>query len=338
MISSKPSERGVLDHDILIDVQGRVFVAIGNMHPPNGVIAYLKYVPSPTPTIWRRKGTWLRRVLKSYGVKNIFKVAEYLPKITYDPILGVSVPFIPWGSVKEWLKPEERLQELMRRAENLFEVKAVEAAMRISNSTGVSITSLGVTGSFLLGAQNPKYSDLNLVIYGCKEALDVAYSKELGLDPIPRERYAERIRKQSLTYSLPESVLRELNPPYKYGAIGSTLVGLSFVSKRRVRYGSVTYRSAGIVKAKLYVEGGSCSSLQYPSIARVDEVIDIEGSRSGYQIKAVLSYEGIFNWALFRGGCVRVKGIEVVRSPCGDALILVGGREEPGYVIPCRTS
>ena len=335
MINSKPSDRGVLDHDVLVDKYGRVYVAVGNAHPPNGIIAYLKYVPSLKPTIWRRRKTWLRRVLRRYGVRNVSKVTKNFSRDIYDFVLGASVPFIKWSEVEEWLKPEERLQELVRKASKPLEIKAVEAALRLSDSAEIGIGSLGVTGSLLLGAQNPTYSDINLVIYGCKEALDIAYCRELKLDPMPKEKYFERIHNQSITYGLPENILKQVNPPHKFKAIGDIPVGFTFVSRRRVRYGSIVYRYLGGVRAELYVEGGECSSLQYPSITSVGEVYSVEGPRIEYAVHAVISYEGLFNWVLFRGGCLKVKGVALARYPYNDSVVLVGGKEEPGYVIPC---
>ncbi len=335
MINSKPTDRGVLDHDVLVDRNGKIYVAVGNMHPPNGVIAYLKYIPSSSPTIWKRKGTWLKRVLRRYGVKSVSKVTKKLLGGIYDPVLGTSVPFIRWSEISEWLRPEEKLQRLIRKANDLLEIKAIDAALRISDSVGISLQNLGITGSLLLGAQNPRYSDLNLVVYGCKEALDIAYCEDLGLDPMSKEKYVERIHSQSITYGLPESILKGLNPPHKLRSISGTPVGFTFVSKEKVRYGDIVYRSLGSVKAKLYVESGACRSLQYPSITNVTEVLNIEGLRNGYKIKAIISYEGLFNWTLFKGGCINVSGVALVRYPYQDYAILVGGEENPGYVIPC---
>ena len=337
MINSKPTDRMVLDHDALVDRKGRVYVAVGNMHPPNGIIAYLKYIPSQTPTIWKRKGTWLKRVLRKYGAKSVSKVTKELLGEVFDPVLGTSVPFIRWVEVSEWLRPEEKLQAIIKEATDSLEVKAVDVALRISDSTGINLQDLGVTGSLLLGSHNPQYSDINLVVYGCKEALDIAYCEDLGLEPMPREKYVERIHNQSLTYGLPESILKDLNPPHKLRSVSGTPVGMTFVSKERIRYGSIVYRNIGSVKAKMYVEGGSCHSLQYPSITGSIKVIHVEGRgiRNNHEIKAIISYEGLFNWILFKGGCVRVKGVTLIRYPFEDYVILVGGKEDPGYVIPC---
>ena len=35
-----------LDHDIVVDRYGRVYVVLGNYHPHGMVYAYLKYVPA----------------------------------------------------------------------------------------------------------------------------------------------------------------------------------------------------------------------------------------------------------------------------------------------------
>ena len=334
MICSKPSDRPVLDHDIVIGKNEEVYVVVGNLHPPNGIIAYLKYVACEEPTLWKRKGIWLKRILKKYGAKNMYITAKKSSKIRYDPVLGTEVPFVSWAEIKEWLRPESRLQQLLHSLNDPLEAVTLMAAERISISSGVKMNRIGVTGSILLGAHNPKRSDVNLVIYGCEEALEVVSGGYLSLDKLPASIMDKRLRNQSMITGLPIDILKVINPPYRFRAIDKIPVGIIFVNPTASRYGQAVYKPIGKVEAIVYVEGGSCSSLFYPAKAPVMECLNVKGPILCSSLKEIICYEGIYNWLLFKGGYMEVKGIAEVRYPGEDIVIVVGGKEVPGYIIP----
>ncbi len=341
MINSEPPDRHVLDHDLLVDFKGRVYVVVGNSHPPDGFIAYLKYIPTRTPTLWRWRGVWLKRVLKDYGVRNVVEVSEAHYKMRYDPALNSEVPFLRRGEVTEWLRPEDAMKRLLSKPEDVLEAKALDAVLRISKNAGLSPSSIGVGGSILLRSHNPCFSDINLTVYGCRETLNVALAEDIGLDPMPKHILARRIFNKSRIHSLPPDIVRELIPSYRKVAIGNTPVGITFVDSIPRRYGEEVLKPITRVKCTAHVEGMGCRSLFYPSrtkisecvFNRLDSLVDEEFRPD--EVSEVVSYEGLFNYILFRGGCVRIEGILERRYPDGDIIILVGGKEHPGYVIPC---
>lgn len=338
MISSKPSDRSFLDHDIVEDDGGRIYVVVGNSHPPNGLIAYLKYVPVYKPTLWRGRNVWYERALKYYGVRNVREVMKKYGKLTYDPSLHTHVPFIELSSVSVWYRPEEGLRRIMHEANDSLEIYALEAIDRIRSVTSIPTCSLGIGGSILLGIHNVKHSDINIVVYGCKEATEIVYSRTAGLDPLPENIIRKRLCNQSMQFNIPLSELSKINPPYKMRSIKGRPVGLTFVSRQVKRYCEKILVPKAPIEAVLEVVGGDCRSLQYPSITEVIKVKKVfQGSRvlkNIGNVKFVISYESLFNYVLFKGGDVRVKGILEEVYPGGENIILVGGFEEPGYVLP----
>lgn len=64
------------DHDIVEDVNNRFLVVVGNLHPPNRLIAYLKYIKTYEETIWKHGNTYYERVLKTYGVKSLTNTSQ----------------------------------------------------------------------------------------------------------------------------------------------------------------------------------------------------------------------------------------------------------------------
>jgi len=348
MISSKPADRPVLDHDQVEDVLGNLYVVVGNTHPPNALVSYVKYVPTKRLTLWCRRGVCYDRVVKHYGVKNVVNSTERLQEYVYDPVLGARVPVVRLSRVVRLYYPEVRLAEIVKRPVDRLEEDVVRAS-EILRSYGVPWSSLGVGGSALPSIHNVGCSDVDMVVYGCRESVEVVESRfegfsRLGGDVV-RRKFVERSRRHGLSVE----VLRAIYPPYKDLVIGGRKVNLSFVCRQVQRYGHEVFRVVGIVEAVVDILGGDCRSLFYPSRAEVLGVhsIKVWGARSSRSLndlrrglRYVVSYEGIYSYVMYRGGRVRVSGVLEEVLPSGDYVVVVGAYENPGFIYwgPARAS
>jgi predicted nucleotidyltransferase len=85
-------------------------------------------------------------------------------------MLGQKVVGVSQGDITEARKPEERLRVLVA-ADPKDEL--LEAMQRVVNivleRSGLSVADFGVFGSMLHGFHHPKFSDIDLVVYGKKE-------------------------------------------------------------------------------------------------------------------------------------------------------------------------
>jgi len=343
MIYSKPSdERGFRDHDLLIDKQGRIHVVVGNTHPPGQVIAYVKYVPTNKATQWRRFNTYYERVLKHYDVKLMREASQKHGAIEKDPIIGAPTPKLPISSIREWLTPETRMAELLRTINDVAERDALSAAVTVADASGISLSKVGVTGSILAKMHSTTFSDVNLVIYGCKEAMSVATTHLRKFNKLPKNIFEARILRKSKSLNLPPEIIASLYPPYARIAIKDRPVGITFVSDTRGRYGEKALQPVGIAEVEAYVEPWQCSALFYPGSASISAVINVrEVSSDGVDhvglarnLDLVITYEGLFNYTLFRGGKLRLRGVLERIIPSGTFALLLGGAEEPGYALP----
>ncbi|MEM1900126.1 MAG: nucleotidyltransferase domain-containing protein [Zestosphaera sp.] len=326
MISSEPSEdRSFLDHDLVVDRDERIYLVVGNTHPNGLVVAYLKYVPSKKPTMWGKGGTYYERVLREYSVEEVLRVSSEVGAQFYDPTLGVSIPVVKTSEVKEWLKPEEKLERLRRRADDLIELVSVEVSDIISDLTGLSAGSIGVTGSVLAGIHGP-HSDVDLVIYGCREALEfVQASLEIG--KLPEEKIAAKVLENSRVLGIEPEMYVRIIPPYKFTCFKGVPITFAFVEKRNYRYGELVLRPLKPVSLVVEVIGGDCRSLFYPSRTRVDRVLE------GPRVREVISYEAEYNYLLYRGGLLKISGMLEESTPDSEYYVVVGGRENKGYVV-----
>jgi len=343
MIYSKPSdERGFRDHDLLVDKLGRIYVVVGNVHPPGQVIAYVKYVPTNKVTQWRRFSTYYERVLKHYDVKLMRKTSREHGIIEKDPIIGAPTPKLPVSSIKEWLAPESRMAELLREINDPVEEEALSAATMVADAGGISLNSVGVTGSILAKMHNTLFSDVNLVIYGCREAIAVAATPLRGFNELPKNIFNARILRKSRSLNLPPEVVASLYPPYARIAIKDRPVGITFVNNTCRRYGEEVFQPICIAEVEAYVEPWQCSALFYPGSASINAVTKVyEASCGGVDraelirnLNLVITYEGLFNYVLFKGGKLRLRGVLERVIPSSTFALLLGGAEEPGYVLP----
>ncbi|MEM4485704.1 MAG: hypothetical protein QW116_00500 [Zestosphaera sp.] len=327
MIDSKPSEcRGFLDHDLVVDVEDNIYVVVGNRHPPGLITAYVKYAPTSNPTLWRGRFTYYERVLREYDVSELVKVMRRFGIQVYDPTLNVLVPAVPESAVRKWLKPELKMEELRRRASDAVELTAVEVS-ELMSASGVNPRNVGVTGSVLAGIHG-RHSDVDLVIYGCRDVLEFVEAPHPYLSRMPANWIEGKIMNNSRTLGLSPNIYRRIIPHYKFLSYKGVPVTFTFVGRDRIRYGELVLKPVKPTDAVIEVEGGDCRALFYPSHVLAT------GRVEGVKVKGLISYEAEYGYVLYRGGRLRVSGMLEMSMPEEEFYLLVGGREHRGYVVP----
>jgi hypothetical protein len=148
-------------------VAGLIFTVKGVVHPPDHVVAYLRYVPD-------KRGERLRGRVRYRRVYSVAEQEEALRALglSYrvdDPMLGVPVDAVPWDDVARAYDPRERLQRLRDAGPDVaLTEEALALAELLRDAAGVPATALGLTGSLLLDLHTPA-SDIDLVVYGERE-------------------------------------------------------------------------------------------------------------------------------------------------------------------------
>lgn len=142
-----------------------LFLAVkGLVHPPDRVIAYLRYVPDPQGDR-EREGVRYRRVYRFADQVKLLQ-DRYPQYLFYDPVFGAPMQGVPWEHVKTIHDPTSRLAELRGEASlDILERQTLAFAGLLQREAGVSWESLGVSGSLLIGLHTPA-SDIDLVVYG----------------------------------------------------------------------------------------------------------------------------------------------------------------------------
>ena len=148
---------------------GLIFTVKGLVHPPEGTVAYLRYVPDPAGDR-RREGRRYRRVY-SFADQATELRARGLRYEVEDPVFGRRVQIVPDADVRMLHDPRARLGQVAARGpQGELEAAALDLCGLLARSAGMSPGAVGLTGSLLFGLQNAA-SDLDVVVYGGRECL-----------------------------------------------------------------------------------------------------------------------------------------------------------------------
>ncbi len=157
--------------DYVETFDGHIFDVKGLVHPPRKVIAYLKYVPD----LFGERVRLGVRYTKVYDIsQRIRYVRTRLPQyLIFDPFSNMLMMQVPWSDIAYHYRPRKVLDMLWFSGDlDLVENDAIELVTLLVKH-GVSRSSLGISGSLLLGLHTPS-SDIDLIVYG-RRASQAAY-------------------------------------------------------------------------------------------------------------------------------------------------------------------
>ncbi len=328
VIGSKPAEP-LLTHDYVEDVEGRLYVIVGDEHPPNAYVAFLKYVPTTEQAPWSRRGTHYARVIRAYGARNVFPASGRVGLLQYDPVLGAEVPILHKDLIARAYHGRDRLREILSEASDELEEVVCEAVDALSRVCGIGPGSVGVTGSILPGIHSIKVSDIDIVIYGCRDSLLLADCVGDAFPTQPPRVLKRRVVREAALYGLGPDDILGVMPPYKARLLRGRELNFVMARDRPRRYGKRVLTPVGVFEGVLDVEPGSCEALMYPGEAPVSRNVEVRGCR----VVSVITYENFFTYALYLGGRLRVSGVLERVDGGEECVVVVGTRENPGYVI-----
>jgi len=177
------------DRDAIETAEGLIFRVFGYSHPPDAYICDAEYASakifaSTDPRAPRTgKGQLYYKFYNDEGMKLVAK--KYPQYMIFYEMLGQNLVGVKNNAIYEARKPEERLEALIHAGPTDELLAAMERVLNIALSTsGLTEKNFGVFGSMLHGFHHPKYSDIDLIVYGKKE--NTAVHKTL------QELYADR--------------------------------------------------------------------------------------------------------------------------------------------------
>jgi hypothetical protein len=159
------------DRDAIVTKEGLIFRVFGYSHPSESYICDAEYAPvnvfkSKNPKAFRNRGEDV--FYKFYEDEGWKFVEEKFPQyMIYHEMLRRRVIGVNHNDVVELRKPNEKLPELIGttpKDDLLFALQSVLDT--VIEHTGLAFRHFGVFGSLLHGFHHPKFSDIDLIIYG----------------------------------------------------------------------------------------------------------------------------------------------------------------------------
>ena len=317
-------------------VAGLIFTVKGVVHPPDRVVAYLRYVPDPRGERVRGRERY-RRVYSVAEQEEALRALGLSYRVD-DPALGVPVDAVPWEDVARLYDPRERLQRLRAAGpDGPLAADALALAELMRHAAGVAPTALGLTGSLLFDL-DASTSDIDLVVYGEGECRRVHAALACLLDD-PSSSLA-RPRDEELAAI--HAVHREDTPlsaadfarlqagKVNEGRFAGRPYFVRFVklpAEVPERYGDPRFAPAGraLVEARVVDDR---DALFTPCRYSISEVRYHEGARAD-ELSEVVSFRGRFADQARAGQRVRASGsVERVvwRERRETTRLVVGGR------------
>jgi predicted nucleotidyltransferase len=313
--------RGFRDRDFIQTDEGFFFCVVGTLHPPERVISYIKYVPSNTG-IWGNNTKRFNRILQKYTITNLLETFNYLKTnyphyMFHSPADNITVTAVPHTNIKTHFKPEQKLAELRQtRQLDSLQQKLVRFTKFLAETSGVPEDSFGVTGSLLLDIHQPKFSDLDVTVYGVKDSwrLHRALTEKLD-NEAPMKRLEEKTlqewcsRKAECYPLLPAEASKIYERKWNLGVFEDKWVSIHPVKLEEEvteEYDESSYRSCGQVTVRAVVSDNT-DCLFLPSVYKIKDVEVLEGTQQG-NVTEIVAYESLYDSLAENGETIQAKG------------------------------
>jgi predicted nucleotidyltransferase len=162
------------DRDAIVTREGLIFRVFGYSHPPNAFVCDAEYASadifkSRDPRAPRTSGNQV--FYKFYNDEGLKLVFNRYPQYTFfHKMLNQKIVGVNHVDITEARKPEQRLRALIEQPQKDELLKAMQRVLdTVLQDSDLSIKDFGVFGSMLHGFHHPKFSDIDLIIYGEKE-------------------------------------------------------------------------------------------------------------------------------------------------------------------------
>ncbi|MEM3622684.1 MAG: nucleotidyltransferase domain-containing protein [Candidatus Bathyarchaeia archaeon] len=169
---------GLRDRDAIITKEGLIFRVFGYTHPPEGYICDVEYAPaeifkSENPKAYRTDG---KQVFYKFYEDEGWKFVErnFPEHMVFHKPLNGKVVGVKHHNIAEMRKPEKELERLVAMKPKDELLKALQKVLEIvTANSSLPTRNFGVFGSLLHGFYHPKFSDIDLIVYGRQNAVKI---------------------------------------------------------------------------------------------------------------------------------------------------------------------
>jgi predicted nucleotidyltransferase len=303
----------ILPKDFVETAEGLVFAVVDAKQEDGRVLCFLRYRLQQGQ--WQKLSTDLANQL----------LTEHFPDYFYfSKRLQASLHAVPVTQIAVHHQPRQRLKQLLSQALSEPVERIVVAFCQLLQQKNIDLDWVGVTGSILIGAQNPA-SDIDLVFYrrdifhqARKAVLEL---QQQGLcQPLSDDDWQDAWCRRDCELSLPEYIDAEQR---KYNKV--------IFQQRKIDLGLVAedapaitpgFTKQGPVTLTVRVKEDKYA-FDYPAVYRVDHPV----------VTQIICFTATYHGHAQKGDWVEVSGLLEV-SANGEQRIIVGSsREARGQYI-----
>ncbi len=286
----------------LIETQNNVLFDVkGLVHPPGRIVAFPRFIPSPTGTRKSRKELYG----KIYNLAERFKyLNEKMPElVVHDQVFDENLCEVPFAFVKRHYRPPQKMKHLrFSRKMGELEKKALQLAISLKEEAHIPWSAVGISGSILVNLYTPT-SDIDPIIYGadnCRKAyvaLEELLKKEVShFTSYSREElntlFDFRSKDTQMSF---ENFARVESRKAFQGKYDGTDFFVRFVKNHneiKEQYGDIHYKNCGYAKIAATIEDDS-ESIFTPCTYKLERSVLLEGPKLG-TINEIVSFRGRF--------------------------------------------
>ena len=324
--------------------EGLLFAVKGLVHPPGALIAYLRYAPQ-APGDRERNGVRYRRLYRFVDQERFLREKHPL-YLFFDPVFGEQLQGVLNERIGLIYEPCSRLAELRRRRKlDPRQATAVEFADLLVRRAKVPQTSVGISGSLLVGLHTPR-SDLDVVVYGSEQCqavhsalwdlLDESVGQVSRLDAEEmRQLYSSRSQDTPMSF---EDFARLEGRKVSQGRFRGCEYFIRFVkapAEVSESYGDRRYTSLGPAQIEAVVADAG-EAILTPCTYKIDEARFVKPQQTETPPLDIVSFRGRFCEQARVGARVVAKGkLERVDTRQGESYhrLLLGG---PGDFLTAK--
>ncbi len=320
-----------LDHYYLELRNNCYAVVAGNRHYRHLYIGYIKYCSTSKKTIWFKNGRYYRRIVEKYDPLIVHKASQTKQFIPY---YGGEIPVIPVSSVARIYNPLERIDEIITHPQDILEEKALDLIEDIMYSSRIH-GGIGLTGSILIGIHNPQISDIDLVVYGWRNSINVIEAVEEGatnLKPFRNYRLKAWLERNAAATGLTVKQVAKYYRVWRRGVYRGKEYSIIYNDGIPQGFnGEDPWISRGIIRVEGILCGG-LDGLNYPSRVCIENYRVLEGYVDS-PIVEIISFEALYIPLFYEGGKAIVEGLLQYNNVRDVYRIMVGVVEYPGRII-----
>ncbi|MHA1232065.1 MAG: nucleotidyltransferase domain-containing protein [Candidatus Helarchaeota archaeon] len=146
-----------------------IFDVKGCIHPPDRIIAYLRYYPDASGN--RIKNNVKYKKIYSLNERTQFLLKNYNKYIYFDPFFNIKLQGVPLNCIKKVYDPLDfRNQLKVRNNITNLQKSALEFIEILIDSADINEKKIGVSGSLMISLELPT-SDIDILIYGTEDVI-----------------------------------------------------------------------------------------------------------------------------------------------------------------------